>query len=270
MALSNNITGALNFASGVLSVLIIGTGIWLASKEDAECLKFLRWPLIVIGVVLLLVSLAGFVGAFWKIPILLVLYLFFMFIFIVLLLALVIFAFVVTHKGTGHPAFGRNYDDYQLSDFSGWLKHYVENTRHWNRVKNCLSSSDLCRRLDQRYLSAQDFFGAHLTPLESGCCKPPTVCGYNFVNPTYWISPIYPNADTDCMAWSNDQMQLCFNCNSCKAGLLGNVKREWKRINIILIVVLVALIWVYLIGCSAFRNAQTEELFRRYKERIMS
>lgn len=60
-------------------------------------------------------------------------------------------------------------------------------------------------------------------------------------------------------------MQLCYNCNSCKAGLLGNLKKEWRKVNIILIVTLVALIWVYLIGCSAFRNAQTEELFRRYK-----
>jgi hypothetical protein len=28
----------------------------------------------------------------------------------------------------------------------------------------------------------------------------------------------------------------------------------------------VVLIWVYVIACSAFKNAQTEDLFRRYKQ----
>eukprot|EP01018_Ginkgo_biloba_P020992 Gb_41720 [translate_table: standard] len=266
MSVSNNITGALNFIAMVLSVAIIGTGIWLASKQDTECVRFLRWPIIALGVVILLVSVAGFVGAFWRIPQLLVVYLIFMFFLILVLLALVIFAFVVTHKGGGHSVPSRNYEEYDLNDFSGWLKHYVENTRNWNRIKRCLSSSRLCSRLSQRYPTALDFFSAHIGPLESGCCKPPTVCGYNYVNPTYWISPINQNADIDCMLWSNDQTQLCYNCNSCKAGLLGNLKREWKRVNIILIVVLVAFIWIYLIGCSAFRNAQTEDLFRRYKQ----
>lgn len=270
MAVSNNITGALNFVAMILSLPIIGTGIWLATREDAECVRVLRWPLIVVGTILLLISFAGFVGAFWRVQYLLVIYLIFMLIFIVLLLAFVIFAFIVTNKGGGHTVPGRNYKEYQISDFSGWLRNYVEKNSHWNQIERCLSSSDQCQKLNQRYLSAQDFFSAHLTPLESGCCKPPTFCGYTFVNPTFWVSPTNQNADVDCMLWSNDQLQLCYNCNSCKAGVLGNIKREWKKINIILIVALVALIWVYLVGCSAFRNAQTEDLFRRYKERFTS
>jgi hypothetical protein len=35
--------------------------------------------------------------------------------------------------------------------------------------------------------------------------------------------------------------------------------------NVALLVATIALIFVYVIGCSAFRNAQTEDLFRRYK-----
>ncbi|KAG5106405.1 hypothetical protein JHK82_043375 [Glycine max] len=71
--------------------------------------------------------------------------------------------------------------------------------------------------------------------------------------------------DPDCYLWSNDQSQLCYNCNACKAGLLGNLREEWRKANIILTVAVVVLIWVYLIACSAFKNAQTEDLFRRYK-----
>ena len=102
--------------------------------------------------------------------------------------------------------------------------------------------------------------------LQSGCCKPPTVCGYNFVNPIIWTNPVNPTADPDCSLWSNDQNQLCYDCNACKAGLLGNLRKEWRKANVILIVAVVVLIWVYVIACSAFRNAQTEDLFNRYKQ----
>lgn len=73
-------------------------------------------------------------------------------------------------------------------------------------------------------------------------------------------------ADMDCLAWSNEQSQLCYNCDSCKAGLLANLKKEWRRADILLLMALVALICVYLVGCCAFRNAKTEDLFRKYKQ----
>ncbi|RRT66628.1 hypothetical protein BHE74_00055149 [Ensete ventricosum] len=73
-------------------------------------------------------------------------------------------------------------------------------------------------------------------------------------------------ADVDCAIWSNDQSQLCYDCNSCKAGLLGNLRKEWRKANVALIIAAVVLIWVYIIGCSAFKNAQAQDLFRRYKQ----
>jgi hypothetical protein len=48
--------------------------------------------------------------------------------------------------------------------------------------------------------------------------------------------------------------------------MIGNLRQEWRKANIALIIAAVALIWVYVIGCSAFKNAQTEDLFRRYKQ----
>jgi len=70
----------------------------------------------------------------------------------------------------------------------------------------------------------------------------------------------------DCLQWSNDQTQLCYNCDSCKGGLLANLRKEWKRANVILIITVIVLIVVYLVGCCAFRNAKTEDLFRKYKQ----
>jgi len=105
-----------------------------------------------------------------------------------------------------------------------------------------------------------------MTPLQSGCCKPPTSCGYTFVTPTYWISPISATADPDCAAWSNEDAKFCYSCASCKAGLLQNLRREWRRADLILAVAAVLLVAVYAMGCYAFRTAKTDELFRRYRQ----
>ncbi|XP_039142266.1 protein TORNADO 2 [Dioscorea cayenensis subsp. rotundata] len=266
MALSNNIVGAINFVAMLLSIPIIAAGIWLSSQSDNSCLKLLQWPVISLGILVLLVALAGFIGAFWRIPWLLLFYLIAMLIVIFLLASLVIFIYVVTNNGGGHTAPNRAYLEYHLDDYSGWLRRRVESSYKWNRIKACLSSTTTCSVLNQTYRSAQDFFIAPLTPLESGCCKPPTKCGYTFVNPTYWISPIDLSADLDCLLWSNEQTVLCYSCSSCKAGLLANIKREWRRADLILVLTLVALIVVYVLGFLAFRNAKTDELFRKYQQ----
>lgn len=61
-------------------------------------------------------------------------------------------------------------------------------------------------------------------------------------------------------------MVLCYSCTSCKAGLLANLRREWRTADVVLVVTLVALIFVYVMGFCAFRNAKTDQLFRRYKQ----
>lgn len=264
--MSNNVIGAINFIAMMLSIPIIGAGIWLATETDNTCVQILQWPLIVLGVLVLVVAIAGFIGGFWRLQWLLVFYLIAMLILIILLACLVIFVYMVTIRGSGHPEPSRSFLEYKLDDYSGFLKRRVRSNYKWDRIRTCLSSTTLCAQLNQSYRMAQDFFDAHLTPLQSGCCKPPTQCGYTFVNPTYWISPINNAADMDCLNWSNEQTGLCYSCNSCKAGLLENLKKEWRRANIILIITLVALICVYLVGCCAFRNAKTEDLFRKYKQ----
>ncbi|CAN1177915.1 Protein TORNADO 2 [Linum perenne] len=258
--------GAINFIAMLLSIPIIGAGIWLSMEPDNSCVKLLQWPLIILGIFVLIVAIAGFIGAFWKIPWLLIFYLVAMLILIILLSILVVFVFMVTDKGSGHPVPSRAYLEYSLDGFSGFLKRRVRSPLKWDRIRGCLSSTNMCAELNQSYRMAQDFFNAPITPLQSGCCKPPTECGYTFVNPTYWISPINNAADMDCLQWNNDQTQLCYGCDSCKAGLLANIKAEWRKADIILVITLIALIVVYVIGCCAFRNAKTEDLFRKYKQ----
>lgn len=268
MSVSNNITSVLNFLAFLCSIPITGAGIWLASKQDSECIRMVRWPIIIIGVLILLVSLAGFVGAYWNREGLLAAYLVCMAILIVILLALLVFAFVVTRPNGSVDVPGRTYHEYRLAGFSAWLRHYVSDSGNWRGIQECLSAADVCGRLSRQdaYFTADQFFQSELLPIQSGCCKPPTACGYGYVNPTLWTNPSNPGADPDCSVWSNDQSQLCYGCSSCKAGLLGNLRQEWRKANVALIVATVLLICVYIIGCSAYKNAQTEKLFRRYKQ----
>ncbi|KAL2321384.1 hypothetical protein Fmac_030353 [Flemingia macrophylla] len=265
MGVSNNITAVLNFTALLASIPIIGAGVWLASKQDNECIHNFRWHVLVLGLLVLLVSLAGFVGAYWNKQGLLAFYLCCMAILIALLLFLLAFAFIVTRPDGTYHVPGRGFKESMLYGFSPWLRNHVTTSHSWYKIKTCLADSNVCIKLTEDYVSADQFFKSHVSPLQSGCCKPPTYCGYNYVNPILWINPVNTIADPDCYLWSNDQNQLCYDCNACKAGLLGNLREEWRKANIILIVAVIVLISVHLITCSAFKNAQTEDLFRRYK-----
>ncbi|RWR77620.1 LOW QUALITY PROTEIN: tetraspanin-2 [Cinnamomum micranthum f. kanehirae] len=263
MAVSNTITAVLNFVALMCSIPIIVCGSPPSKTTSASASSGGQWS-----------SSAsssssspspGSSGAFWNRQGLLALYLFAMAALIVLLLSLLIFAFVVTRPDGSYPVYGRGYKEYRFDGFSNWLKTYVGSPENWAKIRTCLSESDFCTKLASNYLTPDQFFQDDISPLQSGCCKPPTVCGYGYVNPTVWVNPSNPGADPDCSLWNNDPSQLCYGCASCKAGLLGNLRKEWRKANVVLIIALVVLIWVYLIACSAFKNAQTEDLFRRYK-----
>ncbi|KAK7272764.1 hypothetical protein RJT34_29587 [Clitoria ternatea] len=267
MGVSNKITSVVNFIALLASIPIIGAGVWLASKTDNECIHSFRWHVLILGLLVLLVSLAGFVGAYWNKQGLLAFYLCCMAILIGLLLFLLVFAFIVTRPDGSYHVPGRGYKESMLDGFSPWLRNHVTSSESWNKIRTCLAESDVCIKLTQDFITADQFFSSTISPLQSGCCKPPSGCGYNYVNPILWISPVNvnPMADPDCYLWSNDQKQLCYNCNACRGGLLRNLRKEWRKANIILIVAVMILIWVYLIACSALRNAQTQDLLNRYK-----
>ena len=104
--------------------------------------------------------------------------------------------------------------------------------------------------------------------VQSGCCKPPVECGYEYVNPTVWINEARNWTDGDCGAWSSDQAELCYGCESCRAGLLGELREEWSKSSVVLVATTAALICIYAAAFSAFRHVQTEHLHCRYKQRL--
>lgn len=166
MALSNNVIGGINFISMLLSIPIIGTGIWLATQPDNACVKLLQWPVMILGILILVTALTGFIGGFWRMSSLLIFYYIAMIILIVLLACLVVFVFMVTSRGAGHVEPSRGYLEYDLDDFSGWMRRRVRSPFKWDRIRSCLSATTLCPQLNQSYRMAQDFFKAPLNPLE--------------------------------------------------------------------------------------------------------
>ncbi|XP_010520340.1 PREDICTED: tetraspanin-3 [Tarenaya hassleriana] len=262
MRTSNHLIGLVNFLTFLLSIPILGGGIWLSSRANTtDCLRFLQWPLIVIGISIMVVSLAGFAGSCYRNKFLMRLYLFVMIFVIAALIGFIIFAYAVTDKGTGRVVLNRAYLDYYLEDYSGWLKDRVADDGYWAKISSCIRDSGACRKIGRSFNgipeTADMFFLRRLNPIESGCCKPPTECGYAYVNETVWTpGGGLVGANPDCTAWNNDQTFLCYQCSSCKAGILGSLKKSWRKVSVINIVVLIILVIFYVIAYAAYRNVK--------------
>lgn len=65
--------------------------------------------------------------------------------------------------------------------------------------------------------------------------------------------------DPDCYKWSNNPGLLCYDCDSCKAGVLETIRRDWHKLSVLLVVVLILLFGVYSIGCCAYQNTRRAE-----------
>ncbi|KAI5315809.1 hypothetical protein L3X38_044985 [Prunus dulcis] len=148
MRFSNHLIGLLNFATFLLSIPILGGGIWLSGRaNNTDCLKFLQWPLIIIEVSIMVVSLAGFAGACYRNTFLMWVYLFVMFFIITALIGFIIFAYAVTDKGSGRPVTNRAYVEYYLGDYSGWLEEHVAKDSNWRKIASCVRDSKVCQKM---------------------------------------------------------------------------------------------------------------------------
>jgi hypothetical protein len=125
----------------------------------------------------------------------------------------------------------RGYLDYYLDDYSGWFEERVKSDEYWGKISSCIRDSKTCRKLARNFNGVPEtsdmFFQRKLAPIQSGCCKPPTDCGYIYQNETVWIQGAgLMGNNPDYIKWNNDQQQLCYDCDSCKAGVLGSLKKS--------------------------------------------
>ncbi|CAH9108745.1 unnamed protein product [Cuscuta epithymum] len=256
----------MNYLSFLSAIPILVGGVWVRSRaKSTDCFEFLHWPIILIAVAIMVVSVAGFAGAFYGIDILIYVYVWCTFGIMVVLVGFLFFAYGVT-EGTGRPVLNRMYMEYFLLDFPDrWLKETVTSPGSWREISYCVRGSGVCGSMMRRGgnaipQTAAVFYRRELSPIESGCCKPPTACAYGYVNDTFWRPQRGTwAADQDCGRWNNAPEQLCYNCDSCKAGVLGSLKNSWRKASVINTIMLFYLMAVYVVACTAFRLKKDEE-----------
>ena len=165
--LSNLLVALLNLLSMLVSIPILAAGIWLAVRHPTDCLRFLQWPLIALGLLILLVSLVGVIGSYCRVALLLWLYLALMIILIIVLFAVTVFALVVISRGSGVSVSGRQYQEYHLDKYSQWLQTEVSKAAHWEKIKACIQDAKVCNQLNV-YTDSSSFYNANLSPLQVG------------------------------------------------------------------------------------------------------
>ncbi|KAH7513963.1 hypothetical protein FEM48_Zijuj11G0038500 [Ziziphus jujuba var. spinosa] len=166
--------------------------------------------------------------------------------------------FIVTNNGSGHnvPGLRQEYKEYELKDYSSWFLKQLNNTRNWKHLKTCLVKSDDCNNLSKKYKTLKQYKSAKLTPIEAGCCRPPSECGYPAVNASYYDLSFHPiSSNEDCKLYKNSRTVKCYSCDSCKAGVAQYMKTEWRVVAIFNVVLFLILSMIYFVGCCARRNA---------------
>ncbi|GMG99379.1 hypothetical protein Nepgr_001219 [Nepenthes gracilis] len=257
---SNTVIGFLNLFTLLASIPIIGAGLWMA-RSSTTCESFLQTPLLAVGFVVLVVSLAGFIGACFHVAWALWAYLVVMLLLITALLGITIFGFAVTSQGGGVPVAGRVYKEYHLEDYSPWLRSRIKDPRTWATIRSCILNSRTCAKISQ--WTPVDYLRNDLTPIQSGCCKPPTSCNYG-------ADTVAVAQDGDCYRWNNAADVLCYECDSCKAGVLESIRSDWHKLSVLNVVMLVVLIGIYSIGCCAFQNTRRAETDYPYGDNRMT
>uniref|UniRef100_A0A0D9VAZ5 Tetraspanin n=1 Tax=Leersia perrieri TaxID=77586 RepID=A0A0D9VAZ5_9ORYZ len=247
---SNTVVGILNLVTLVASVPMIGAGLWLQQGGHGACGSALQAPLLAIGFVTLLVSLAGFAGACYHIVYALWMYLAAMLVLVLALLGVTVLGLAVTAGGGGTQVPGRPYREFRLDDYSAWLQRQVRADKFWRPALACVVAARACDSVAS--WTPTDYLSHDLTPIQSGCCKPPTSCTYD----DYAQQQPQPQP-ADCFRWSNSPGVLCYGCDSCKAGVLEQLRRHWHNVTILNVILLLLLIALYSCACCAFRNAAT-------------
>ncbi|XP_075492818.1 tetraspanin-10-like isoform X1 [Primulina tabacum] len=244
-----------NFLTMLLAVAVIGYGVWMSTHHDS-CKRSLILPVIILGALIFVLSIIGFFGALKNSSFLLWIYLILLCIILLAILVFTVLAFIVTNNGSGHTVTGLRYKEYQLQDYSSWFLKQLNNSHNWEHLKSCLVKSSECNHLSKKYKTLKQFKSAKLSPIEAGCCRPPSECGYPVVNASFYDLSFHPiSSIKDCKLYKNSMTMKCYNCDSCKAGVAQYMKTEWRVVAIFNVILFVVLSMVYFVGCCARRNA---------------
>ncbi|KAI3934252.1 hypothetical protein MKW98_009233 [Papaver atlanticum] len=167
MGMSSKVTTILNFIALLCSIPLITSGIWLSKKADNQCVHIFRWPVLILGILLLIVSLAGFLFTYspW-------LHSYWYFLFYS-------YSFVVTRHDGSYIVPCRGYKEYRVEGYSSWLRNYVTESETGVKalIRTGSAQTDVCTELSQENSSADHFFSAHICPLQVLISQKLSNCG---------------------------------------------------------------------------------------------
>ncbi|KAJ8441101.1 hypothetical protein Cgig2_006930 [Carnegiea gigantea] len=265
MGVSNTLLACINCLTLCISLPFIIVGFIIKKTASSPCDPIMYKPLLAVGFTLLVISLLGLLGGCCRIQIFLWLYAIALFILIVGLLASVIIGGVIL-KGNvkGEDVFG-GLKEYHLEGFSAWLRKIIVGPKNWKEIKDCMIKNEVCSRMHS-FRTMFDFMAvksSNLSSIETGCCKPPAQCGFEFNSDTEWNVPDegLASEDPDCKTWDNDKEKLCYSCESCKAGYLAIFVKGWKKITILNAIITVVVFIVFIIAVYGLIKAKLESRF---------
>ncbi|KAL9442517.1 hypothetical protein AB3S75_020933 [Citrus x aurantiifolia] len=257
----NSLFVVLNVVTFLLSVFIVWFGVLLITTEATECDKFLQKPVLLLGFFIMIISLIGIRGACCHSSGYLWSYLVLLMLIIVGMISLTVFTLAVTNRGSGQKLPGKAYKEYRMDDYSSWLRKRMNDEENWRKIKSCFVATNICSDFERRHVNAaaaDKLSRERLSSVESGCCKPPDDCKFTYVPPTYWNKEKGNFTNADCRLWDNRPAILCYDCASCKAGLLDRINRQWKIDANLNAVVLLVLVIVFIVGCSSLSENRTK------------
>eukprot|EP00257_Ricinus_communis_P024003 XP_015584138.1 tetraspanin-11-like [Ricinus communis] len=259
---SNIVLGIFNGILLIIGLAAICTGLYFFVGSNSQCEKGVENELLIMGAALVLVSLLGLIGSCYGINFFLIFYLIVMFLLILGLICFTFFTIFVTNEAVGKAA-----SRTKIMNFNSWIRDHFVNDRNWHQIRDCLVDAKVCKSLGADVdPHVSDFYKKNLSPIQSGCCKPPNECGFEHQNATFWLKPKAGAVkNRDCTTWNNQQTTLCYNCESCKDGVVDNIRHKWQVLAIANACITVLLIILYSIGCCAKRNNSAENSYGKYR-----
>ncbi|KAM7279775.1 hypothetical protein ACFE04_006909 [Oxalis oulophora] len=256
---SNIIIGLLNAISLLVSLASISTSIYFhVNSKTTYCQQTLQTPLLITGLVLLVLSLLGLIGAISPSNnFLLGIYSFFISLVFFAVFGFTVFVLIVTSPGLDKGASKVGFRKYTLLN-------RVFNEKRWGQVRTCFVDFNVCRvardDIHGDYLKIQDKNDHDdYSPLEFGCCQKPTVCRSED-----------QKDNTECKLWSKDPKIQCYYCNSCKNGFFETLVMKWKIFTLVNISTIVIIIFIFFLTSCAKKNNRKKKAYgyQRHREQV--
>ncbi|KAG7556165.1 Tetraspanin/Peripherin [Arabidopsis suecica] len=253
LRLSNAAVITTNAILALIGLAALSFSVYVYVQGPSQCQRFVQNPLIVTATLLFFISSLGLIAALYGSHIIITLYLFFLFLSILLLLVLSVFIFLVTNPTAGKAFSGKGIGNVKTGDLQNWIGNHFLRGKNWEGITKCLSDSRACKRFGPRDV---DFDSKHLSNVQFGCCRPPVECGFESKNATWWTVPATATTAItgDCKTWSNTQSQLCYGCESCKIGVLKGIRKRWRILLVVNLLLILLVVFLYSCGCCVRKN----------------